>query len=635
MLIEEVIEFLKKIPPFQFLDDTTLKNITRDLSMEFYPKGSTIQYQGGPTPNYLYIIKKGAVKVVITKENEEVFVDYRGEGDLIGYLLIFGGDKARATVTASDDTICYLIKRENIQNLLYSNPEIREFFHKSFLTRYLEKTFKEIHNKSLVYGGSDKILFTMPVGELASKDIIQASHHITIQEAAQIMADYRISSLILVDERNNPTGIITDRDLREKVVSKGKSSKDPVKDIMSVPHVKSDEKEYCFEAILKMVRNNVHHLLVMKGNKLRGILTNHDLMLIQGTSPLSIVKDIENQNIVDALIPVSKRINNIIGILLSEGAKASITMRIITEINDRLVKRILEIAEERFGKPPVPYSFFVSGSEGRKEQIFKTEQDNAIIYQDLADSKSAEAALEYFGPFTQFVKDGLVKCGFPACPSDFMASNPLWCQPLNVWRKYFMNWITTPTSNVSRNNITFFDFRAIHGDIKLFEWLKDSVLSLIKDNNEFLAYLANIAIKNTPPVGFLKTFVVEKNGEHKEELNIKQKGITPLVDLARLFALEKGISETSTVERINALRAKHPIVREYADELIHSFEFIMLLRIKHQFEQIQKGIDIDNLIQPHKLSNLEKRISKETFQLISKVQDLTIDHYKGEMIINN
>jgi CBS domain-containing protein len=631
MLIEEVIEFLRKIPPFQFLDDTTLKNITSDLSMEFYPKGTTIQYQDGPTPNYLYIIKKGAVKVFITKENEEVFVDYRGEGDLIGYMLIFGGDKARATVTAADDTICYLIKRENIQNLLYSNPDIREFFHKSFLTRYLEKTFKEIQNKSLVYGGSDKILFTMPVGELASKDIIQASHHITIQEAAQIMADYRISSLILVDEKSIPTGIVTDRDLRDKVVSKGKSSKDPVKDIMSVPHIKSDEKEYCFEAILKMVRNNVHHLLVMKGNKLQGILTNHDLMLIQGTSPLSIVKDIESQNIVDALIPVSKRITNIIGILLSEGAKASITMRIVTEINDRLVKRILEIAEERFGKPPVPYCFFVSGSEGRKEQTFITEQDNAIIYQDPVDSKSAETAQEYFGLFTQFVKDGLIKCGFPPCPSDFMASNPQWCQPLNIWRKYFMNWITTPTSNVARNNITLFDFRAIHGDITLFEWFKDSVLSLIKDNRGFLRYVANIALKHSTPVGFLKSFVVEKSGEHKEELDIKQNGLIPLIDLARLFALEKGVPETSTVERINALRDTHPIVSEYADELIHAFEFIMLLRIKHQFEQVQKGIDIDNLIQPHKLSNLEKRISKETFQLISKVQDLIIDEYTGDM----
>lgn len=629
MIIEEVIEFLRKIPPFQFLDEPTLKNLTGDISMEFYPKGAVVQFQGGPAPKFIYVIKKGEVKVVIKKENEEVFVDYRGEGDLIGYLLIFEGDRARATVTAENDTICYLIKRSTIQNILQSNPSVREFFHKSFLKRYLDKSFKEIQNKNLVYGGGDRILFTMPVGELASKDVIQASQNITIQEAAQIMSDYRISCLILVDEKNTPTGIITDRDLRDKVVSKGKNCADGVKDIMSVPSVRSDAKDYCFEAILKMVKHNVHHLLVMKDNKLRGILTNHDLMLIQGTSPLSIVKDIETQNTIDALIPVSKRINNIIGILLSEGAKASITTRIITEINGRLIKRILEIAEYRFGEPPVPYCWVVFGSEGRKEQTFKTDQDNALIYHDPADPEMEKAAKEYFREFTLHVRDGLVKCGFPLCPADFMATNPMWRQPLHVWRKYFINWISTPTSDAVLNSVTFFDFRAIHGEIRLLDWLKEYTLSMTRDSKVFLGYVANMAIKNMPPIGFLKTFVVEKSGEHKDKLNIKIKGLAPLIDIVRLFALEKGIPETSTVERINALRDKHTIVKEYADELLHAFEFIMLLRIQNQYAQMKEGADINNFIDPNKLSNLEKKIAKETFQLISSIQNLIIERYKA------
>ncbi len=628
MIIEEVIEFLRKIPPFQFLDELTLKNLIGDLSMEFYPKGSIIQYQGGPAPKFIYVIKKGEVKVVIKKENEEVFVDYRGEGDLIGYLLIFGGDRARATVTAIDDTICYLIKRETVQNILNSNPSVREFFHKSFLKRYLDKTFYEIQNKNLVYGG-DRILFTMPVGELASKDVIQASQNISIQEAAQIMSDYRISSLILVDEKNTPTGIITDRDLRDKVVAKGRNYSDPVHSIMSYPSVRADVKDYCFEAILKMVKHNVHHLLVMKENKLRGILTNHDLMLIQGTSPLSIVKDIESQNTIDALVPVSKRINNIIGILLSEGAKASITTRIITEINDRLIRRILEIAEDRFGEPPLPYCWIVFGSEGRKEQTFKTDQDNALIYHDPADPGTEDAAKEYFRDFTLFVRDALVKCGFPLCPADFMASNPLWRQPLHIWRKYFINWISTPTADAVLNSITFFDFRAVHGETRLLDWLKEYTLSLAMNSKIFLGYIANLAIKNMPPIGFLKTFVVEKSGEHKDKLNIKVKGLAPLIDIVRLFALEKGMPETSTVERIHALRDKHSIVREYADELLHAFEFMMLLRIQNQYAQMKEGTDINNFINPNKLSNLEKKIAKETFQLISTIQNLIIERYKA------
>jgi CBS domain-containing protein len=629
MIIEDIIDFMRKVPPFQFLDESAVRNVTSGISMEFYPKGTTIQYQGGPAPEYLYIIKKGEVKVFIINESQEVFVDYRGEGDLIGYMLIFGGNKARANVVAIDDTICYLIKRETIQNLLYSNPAVMEFFNKSFLTRYLDKTFKEIQDKNLAYGGGDKILFTMPVGELASRGVVQASENISIQEAAEIMSGYRISSLILIDENGNPSGIITDRDLRDKVVSKGKACGDPVKDIMSVPHVRSDVTEYCFEAILKMVKNNVHHLLVMKGDKLKGILTNHDLMLIQGTSPLSIAKDIESQNTVDALIPVSGKINNIIGLLLNEGVKASSITRIISEINDRLVRKILDIAEDRFGEPPVPYCWIVFGSEGRKEQTFKTDQDNALIYHDPADAEMEDAAREYFRDFTLFVREGLLKCGFPPCPADFMATNPMWRQPLHVWRKYFSNWISTPTSEAVMNSVTFFDFRAVYGETRLLDWLKDFTLSMVKDEKVFLGYIANLAIRNMPPIGFLKTFVVEKSGEHKDKLNMKVKGLAPLVDLVRLFALEKGIRETSTIERINLLRDRHTIIREYADELIHSFEFIMLLRIRHQFGQIKEGKDIDNFINPDNLSNLEKRIAKETFQLISKIQDSIIERYRA------
>ena len=179
------------------------------------------------------------------------------------------------------------------------------------------------------------------------------------------------------------------------------------------------------------------------------------------------------------------------------------------------------------------------------------------------------------------------------------------------------------------NSVTFFDFRAVYGETRLLDWLKDFTLSMVKDRKVFLGYIANLAIKNMPPIGFLKTFVVEKSGEHKDELNMKIKGLAPLVDIVRLFALEKGIRETSTIERINVLRDKHTIMKEYADELSHAFEFIMLLRIQHQFAQMKEGKSINNFINPKKLSNLEKRIAKETFQLISKIQDLIIERYKA------
>jgi CBS domain-containing protein len=532
-------------------------------------------------------------------------------------------------VVAVEDTIAYLINKKTVASLLDANPAFTEFFFKSFLNKYIDKTYKEMHNKSLLYGGGDKLLFTTPVGELATKNVVTASQDITIKEAAEIMSEKQISSLLLVDPEGIPAGIVTDSDFRDKIVSKGRDIKDKINSIMSVSLIKAEAREYCFEALLKMIRYNIHHLIVVDEGRLKGIITNHDLMMLQGTSPISIAREIESQQTVEGLLPISKKINNIIGFILKEGAKASNIMKIITELNDRLVKKVLEIAERKYGQPPVPYCWIAFGSEGRKEQTFKTDQDNAIIYADTENAAQDDEAKRYFSVFAAFVKESLLKCGFPACPADYMASNPQWCQPLKVWKKYFSNWITTPTPDAILKSLILFDFSPLYGDTGLAEELRDSLISMLKDQKVFLGYLANMLIKNTPPIGFLKSFVVEKSGEHKNELNLKIKGITPLVDIIRLFALEKGAKETSTLERIEALKEKHAIVKEYADELEHAFEFITLLRIHHQFKQMEAGKEIDNFINPNNLSNLEKKTIKNAFHLISKIQDLIIERYKA------
>ncbi len=629
MVIEEVISFLKKVPPFQFLDEEALNTIASRVSIEFYPKDTLILKQDGVPSEYLRIIKKGSVKVFVrTKDNEEVLIDYRGEGDSFGFLSLVSGDRSRANVVAAEDTICYLIDKESVLRLLEKNPSLTEFFLKSFLNKYIDRTYKEMRSRSLLIGGGDKLLFVTPVKEIIARPPVTAPSDISIKEAAQIMSKNRISSLVLLDG-DAPVGIITDRDLRDKVVAKGKDINEPASSIMSVSLIKVDANEYCFEALLKMVRFNIHHLLVVEDGTLRGIVTNHDLMLLQGTSPISIAREIEIQQSIEGLETVSRKINQIIGLLLRDGAKATSITRIITELNDRLVKKILEIAERRFGRPPLPYCWIVFGSEGRREQTFRTDQDNAIIFADPETQEDEKKAREYFTVFTDFVKNGLLKCGYSPCPAGYMASNPQWCQPLKIWKKYFSSWISEPVAESVLKSLILFDFRGLYGDMNLADELRNYLGTLLEGNKVFLGYMANAIIKNRPPIGFLKSFVVEKTGEHKDELNLKVKGIAPIVDIIRLFSLEKNIKETSTVERINILKDKHTIVKDYADELLHAFEFMMLLRIHHQFEQIESGRNPDNFINPNRLSNLEKRTLKEAFHLISKLQDTIIERYKA------
>lgn len=627
MIVEEVINFLKREPPFQSLDAPTLKSVANGLSIEFYPKDTVILKQDGPPSDCLRIIKKGAVKVFIKSERggEAVVMDYKGEGDNFGFSSMIGKGIQRTTVVAVDDTICYLLRKERVLKLLQSSPAFSEYF-MSYLSRYFDRTYTEMQSNSVFYGRGSRVLSATPVGDIA-KEVVSVGEGTSIQEAAQVMSKKKISSLIIVDKLNLPVGIVTEKDLGEKVVAKARSVSEPVKNIMTLPLIRVDASDPCFEAVLKMIKYNIHHLLVIKEGALKGIMTNHDLALPRETSPLSAATEVENQQTIDGLISVSVKMNTIVGLLLDEGTRASCITKIITEMNDRLMKKVLEIAEKTYGRPPVPYCWIACGSEGRKEQTFKTDQDNALIYAD-PETTEEEEIRRYFSLFTSFVTDSLIKVGFPLCRSGNMASNPRWCQPLKAWKRYCSDWINGPTADAVLQSLLFFDSRPIYGKFGIFEGLRDSVHSMVGSQSIFLGHMANMIIKNTPPIGFLRSFVVDKTGEHKDTFNLKVKGITPLVDVVRLFALERGIKETSTMERINALKDRHTIVKECSDELEHALEFMMLIRIRHQCEQIKETMNADNFVNPHALSNVEKKTMSEAFHLISKMQNLIFERYK-------
>lgn len=628
MIIEEVIDFLKKYPPFQFLSEDELRSIALNLTLEFYPKGTLILRQGDKDVGALRIIKKGAVKVFIKdKTEEEIIIDYRSEGDNFGLWSIVSAEEQKTNVVATEDTICYLMPKEKVLQLLDKNATFSEYFLKSHLSKYLDKTFKEMLQRSYSISEEDRILFTTKIKDISSKNVITAHINSSIQNAASIMAQNKISSIVVVDDSGIPAGIVTDRDLREKVVAKAKSVNDPIKSIMSLPLIRIDANDYCYEAILKMIKHKIHHLLVIKDGNLFGILTNHDLMLLQGTSPLTIAQEIESQYTISGLAPITKKMTRLVSLLMKEGAKATNIARIISEINDSLIRRILEIAEKKFGKPPLPYSFIVYGSEGRREQTFKTDQDNAIIYLDPSNEKEAISAREYFEDFSNFVINSLLECGFPLCTGKYMSNNPKWRQPLNVWKKYFTDWIVEPTPEAILASVILFDFRHVYGDESLATELRNHLLNTLINHDIFLVHMARMAVNVRPPIGIFRTFVVEKSGEHKDLLNLKFRCIAPMLNIVRLFALEKRIPDTSTIERINRLKKIHDTVKEFGDELEHAFEFLMLLRIQHQLSQIEAGITPDNFINPDKLSNLEKKTLKDVCKLISDIQEIIEQKY--------
>jgi len=249
-IIEDIIEFFKSIPPFEFLDNEVINSIAVKTAMEFYPKNTHILLQDSLPSEFLYIIKKGGIKVYRRVNNEEVIIDYRSEGDSFGFVSLISGDKSRANVVAIDDTICYLISKETVLTLMNSYPEIRDFYLKSFMNIYLDKRYMEESVKKTLTGSVDKILFTTTVEEIGSKNVISIPEHTSIKEAATIMCENGISSLIVLNSEGIPAGIITDKDLRRKVVAAAMDVNEPVKNIMSFPIIKIDAKIIVLKPLL-------------------------------------------------------------------------------------------------------------------------------------------------------------------------------------------------------------------------------------------------------------------------------------------------------------------------------------------------------------------------------------------------
>ncbi len=623
MVKKEIKDFLASIPPFDLLSEEVLDLAAENISIEFYPRGLKILSQNGPPCASFSIIKKGGVKVyVVSNEEEEVTIDYRSEGDSFGFVSLISSDKSRANVMALEDTICYLIPKDNLLKLMDIEPLLREYFMKSFFVNFIDKTYSEMRSRTFMFGNGDKLLYTTPVKELISRDAVTTETGISVREAASMMSKLKISSLILIDGQGIPAGIITDRDLRDKVVAKGLDSSITADEIMSPPLIRADINETCFEALLKMIKYNIHHLLVVEGGKLRGVVTNHDFMLLQGTSPLSLMKSIDDQKSLEGLRPISERINKIVSILFKEGVKPRQIFRIITELNDRFLQKIIELSIKELGDPPRPITFIVYGSEGRREQTFKTVFDWAIVYEDTKTTLHEKEIGEYCDKLIDYLKIFFEKCGFSTFdPHPFGGERSIYAS-ISQWQDI----ITTQLSGDDEDKIAvaskFLDLRHIYGDKRNASSLIEGLISGIKSDNRYLAKLVDHSVTQRPPLGFFKQFVVERGGEHKNELDLREKGVTPIIDLVRVLSIAGKVYESSTIDRLKVLADKDDDIKSVHDDIVYAFEFLQNIRIKDQLRKLEINEPVDDFIDPSELTLLEKKSLKEVFQIVPHLQDI-------------
>jgi len=621
---EVVVEFLGNIMPFNELDDETLHNVARHVKVDFFPKGTQLLVAGETEVSSLYLIQQGGVKSsIVDDEGEVTLKDYRGEGAYIGALPIIRGTKPNLDIETVEDTFCFLLPREIFLDLINNQPGFAQYYLKSFSEKIVTTAYTELRSHRMTRrGDEDLYLFSMQVGDIVKQDPHKVPSDTTIQDAAKTMASYRISSL-LIHEPGNPdtvVGIITDRDLRNKVLARGLSYTEPVTAIMSSPVETVLSQSVCFDALLRMMSTGIHHLAVERKGKIIGVVTSHDIMLLQGNSPYSLFKEIGKQREIRGLYPLSQKIPEMIRNLIKEGAKAGNIARMISILNDHILERLLTLLEDEMGAPPVDYCWLLMGSEGRREQTFKTDQDNAIIYADPADDDQRRAAEQYFAEFSRKAIEHLVNCGYPLCPGEIMAVNPRWCQPVSVWKQYFADWVATPDPQELLHVTIFFDFRPGYGKFSLAGDLREYLNELSRQQELYLLHLARECIAGRAPLSFFKNFIVEKDGEHKNKLDIKRRGLTPFVNFARVLALKNRIKETNTLARLQVLAKEGHISEELWVTSSEAYEMQMQLRLIHQLNQIEEGILPDNHIDPGGLSDLEKRMLRDSFEVIERLQ---------------
>jgi len=619
---EMAVTFFKGIMPFDSLDDATLNEIARHCRVDFYPKGTRLLTTGETDITHLYLIQRGGVKAFIEDDQGEVTLkDFRGVGAYIGALGIIRGTPANLNIETVEDTFCFLLPREIFLNLVEQKPSFAHYYLKSFSEKIVNTAYNELrHHKVSSRSGEDLYLFSVKVGDLI-KTMRKVSSACSIQEAAASMVEFRVGCLLVHDpaDEENIVGIITDTDLRSKVVAAGLDYKLPVKRIMTGPVHTVLSQSLCFDVLLKMMATSIHHLAVERRGRVIGVITSHDIMLLQGHSPYYLFKEIRGQQKIIGLYALAQKIPEVIRSLIKEGAKAGNITQMIAILNDHILERMLSLLEEEMGPPPVSYCWLLMGSEGRREQTFKTDQDNAIVYADPVNDEEKSSAEKYFKEFAAKAIDHLVNCGYPLCPGEIMATNPKWCQPLSVWKGYFSRWIDSPDPEELLNATIFFDFRSGLCDSGLALDLRRHLNEKTREKDMFLFHLARQCMSTRVPLSFFKNFIVNRDGEHKHHLNIKRQGLTPFVNFARVLALKHGISETNTLARLKALLADGCISQEIWKLANDAYELQMQQRLIHQLRQMEEGTMPDNHINPEQLSDLERKMLKEAFTVIERL----------------
>ncbi|MGC9457064.1 MAG: DUF294 nucleotidyltransferase-like domain-containing protein [Halothiobacillaceae bacterium] len=613
-------DHLAHFPPFDRLPELLLDEVALSIEVQYYRADTVISEYGDPIHALRYI-RSGAVEIF--RQSGELY-HRLGEGDIFGHFGLLRNNRVRFPARAIEDTLLYLIPDEVFGRLCDENEHFADFVELS--RPRLQAAVEQVER--------DNDMMVTRVRSLVSRPVVAVGARTPVAETARRMSEAQSSyTLVYAEETGDAeetvllgreatpcrlTGIITDRDLRERVLARELPHDTPIDQVTAdVPLVTIQSDDSVYEAMLRMLRNNIEHLPVLQKSRLIGVVALADIVRYETNNSLYLVSNIFRQTGVAGLAKLAPDMRAAFVRLVDDGATAQMVGHAMSTLMRSVIRRLVELAVEELGPPPIPYCLMVNGALARHEPSINSDQDHALILDDSFDPVLHDA---YFEALARRVSDGMAEAGYPYCKGGIMATNPRWRQPLSTWRQYFSEWIGEPAPEPLLHSSIFFDLDAVAGEERFVETLQEQISREAPNSPRFLAALARNSLSRTPPLGFFRTFVIETDGKQNRWIDLKSRGTAPMTGLIQVHALAAGSRAQNSFERLDDIAAAGWLPAGQTDQLRYALEIIAMSRIHHQAEDIRHERKVDNRIDPEVLSSLERHNLKDAFQVLSNAQ---------------
>ncbi|QZY28217.1 putative nucleotidyltransferase substrate binding domain-containing protein [Nocardioides coralli] len=612
--LAEIRDFLGSHPPFEALSPDELTAITPRLSIVYRRRGTEV-LAAGERVGELLVVRSGAVE---SRDEDGALLERGGAGTCVGGGALAAEVPQPVGVVAIEDSLLLAMPAAVFHELLAQHPEVSAHFSQRARALAAAVSVQRTHRAE---GGGRAVLRTR-ARDLVTRTPVSVPATATIREAAEVMSRERISS-VLVTTDDRLVGILTDRDLRTRVVAAGASPEAPVTSVMTPDPVTGHPDALALEVLLELLRRNIHHLPLVVHGRAVGMITATDLLQLEHANPVHLVGEVAKAADPAAVAEVARRLDELVSSLVRQGTTAHDAGRVVTSVGDAVEQRLLGLAEAELGPPPVPYAWITLGSRARFEQALGPDQDHALVVHD--DHRPEHDA--WFAALAERVTDGLEQAGYPRCRGEKMATNPSWRLPVTAWREHLLRWMTTPTPQAVMESSVFFDLRHQYGDGSLTAVLRDLQRETAPRSPLFLAHLAAHACTRQPPLGFFRGLVVDRSGEHRDTLDVKRGGLLIVAEIGRLHGLAAGSPATGTLARLEDAAADGRISAPLAADLRDAWEFLAHLRLVHQAERVRAGEPPDNHVPPASLSSFEQRHLKAAFGVIRDAQSAVAQRY--------